>query len=173
MSKYFVLRELLATLSLPLRILYTDFISIVGGNNRKIKLENATHPCPRCKKPDTVQLTRYENELIIFNRRIALPNNMNVRYECNQCKWKDQNLPENDPSNQLMLSSDEDIDYFSATNYLFVGSKTNTSETTSSSNSSDLNSKPYSASLYQPSSAPSSSFWKQKPFFLKRASFST
>lgn len=149
--------------------------SLVGGNDRKIKLENATHPCPRCKKPDTVQLTRYENELIVFNRRIALPNNMNVRYECNQCKWKNESLPENDPSNKLMLSSDEDVDYFSATNYLFVGSKTLTNQTAHSSDSSDLTSKSYSASLYQPSTTPStsSSSWKQRPFFWKRASCST
>ncbi|GAN01352.1 hypothetical protein MAM1_0006d00785 [Mucor ambiguus] len=156
-----------------LECLYTDSKSLVGGNDRKIKLENATHPCPRCKRPDTVQLTRYENELIVFNRRIALPNNMNVRYECNQCKWKNQCLPESDPSNQLMLSSDEDVDYFSATNYLFVGSKTLTNQTASSIDSSDLSSKPSSASLYQPSTSPStSSSWKQKPFFLKRASCS-
>ncbi|CAO3635524.1 unnamed protein product [Mucor fragilis] len=152
----------------------SQYFVLLGGNDRKIKLENATHPCPRCKKPDTVQLTRYENELIIFNRRIALPNNMSVRYECNQCKWKNQSLPESDPSYKLMLSNDEDVDFFSATNYMFVGSKTLTKQTAFSSDSSDLVSKPYSASLYQPSTTPStSSSWKQKPFFWKRASCST
>lgn len=149
-------------------ILVFIFHFLVGGNDRKIKLENATHPCPRCKRPNTVQLTRYENELIVFNRKIALPNNMNVRYECNQCKWKNQNLPENDPSNQLVLSHEDGIDYFSTTNYLFVGSKT-------SSSSSDLNAtstcttKSYANSLYRPASKSS---WKQRNLFSKRASCS-
>ncbi|KAI7906811.1 uncharacterized protein BX663DRAFT_419666, partial [Cokeromyces recurvatus] len=62
---------------------------------RKIYLENATHPCPRCKKLDTVQLTRFENELIICNKRIGLPNNMSVRYACKSCNWKNDSLPDN------------------------------------------------------------------------------
>ncbi|KAK4516952.1 uncharacterized protein ATC70_000280 [Mucor velutinosus] len=165
-----------------LRSLYADSKSSVGSNDRKIKLENATHPCPRCKKPDTVQLTRYENEWIVFNRRVALPNNMNVRYECNQCKWKNQILPEGDPSDKLTPSDDEDVDYLSATNYMFVGPKTLTNQTASSSNSSissnssnssNLTSKPYSASLYQPSASRSTTSWKQRSLFMKRASCST
>ncbi|KAG2193819.1 hypothetical protein INT46_003694 [Mucor plumbeus] len=150
---------------------------ILCGNDRKIKLENATHPCPRCKRPNTVQLTRYENELIVFNRKIALPNNMIVRYGCNQCKWKNQNLPESDPSNQLVLSNENNIDYFPTTNHLFVGSNNLVNKSASfSSSSSDLNSatatcitKPYANSLYRPASKSS---WKQKKLFLKRASCS-
>ncbi|KAI8644487.1 hypothetical protein BD408DRAFT_327565, partial [Parasitella parasitica] len=60
----------------------------------KIILENATNWCPRCKRSNTVQLIRCENELIVFNKRIVLPNKMNVSYECNRCKWKNPNLPE-------------------------------------------------------------------------------
>ncbi|KAI9487478.1 MAG: hypothetical protein EXX96DRAFT_553407 [Benjaminiella poitrasii] len=67
---------------------------LLGRNDRKIYLENATHPCPRCKKSNTVQLTRFENELIICNKRIRLPNNMKVRYACKSCNWKNDILPD-------------------------------------------------------------------------------
>ncbi|CAO3631004.1 unnamed protein product [Mucor hiemalis] len=73
---------------------------ILGGNDKKLILENATHPCPRCKKADTVQLTRSETFLIVFNKKIELPNKMRVRYECQKCHWKNETLPDDDPSFQ-------------------------------------------------------------------------
>ncbi|KAI8885106.1 hypothetical protein K501DRAFT_271010 [Backusella circina FSU 941] len=69
---------------------------LLGGHAKKIRLENGSHSCPKCKRPDTVQLTRCETEIIIFNRKIEFPNNMRVRYECRTCRWKNNTLPEDD-----------------------------------------------------------------------------
>ncbi|RCH87059.1 hypothetical protein CU098_000906, partial [Rhizopus stolonifer] len=81
---------------------------LVGGNDRKILLENTTHPCPRCKRDGTVQLTRFENELILFNKHFDLPNHMQVRYACRVCHWKNENLPDDDPFFQC-IPKDSDL----------------------------------------------------------------
>lgn len=67
------------------------FVSLVGNSGKKISLEHASHPCPRCKNHASVQLTRSEKQLIVLNKRIA--NNMRVRYECSKCNWKNEELP--------------------------------------------------------------------------------
>ncbi|KAI9497774.1 hypothetical protein BDB00DRAFT_745644, partial [Zychaea mexicana] len=64
---------------------------IVGNSGKKISLEHASHPCPKCKADASVQLTRSEKQLIVLNKRIA--NNMRVRYECSKCNWKNEELP--------------------------------------------------------------------------------
>lgn len=84
---------------------------IVGGNDKKLILENSAHPCPKCKKLDTVQLTRSETCIIIFNKRIELPNSMRVRYECRMCHWKNETLPDDDPSYQTIPKYNEEEDY--------------------------------------------------------------
>lgn len=81
---------------------------LVGGNDKKLILENATHPCPRCKREDTVQLTRREKNLILFNKRIELPNSMRVRYECRTCNWKNETLPDDDPLFQAISCRNEE-----------------------------------------------------------------
>jgi hypothetical protein len=68
----------------------TRFI-LLSNSGKKISLEHATHPCPRCKNQNSVQLTRSEKSLILLNKRLT--DNTTVRYECSQCKWKNQNLP--------------------------------------------------------------------------------
>ncbi|KAG2219120.1 hypothetical protein INT45_009787 [Circinella minor] len=68
--------------------------TIVGGHDKKIPLEQQYHPCPRCARP-TVQLTRSETQFVIFNQKIGKSTNMRVRYECNICGWKNENLPDN------------------------------------------------------------------------------
>ncbi|SAM05900.1 hypothetical protein [Absidia glauca] len=68
----------------------TSFI-FASKSGRKISLENASHPCPQCKSPASVQLTRSERQLILLNRRIKDTNS--VRYECNECGWKNAELP--------------------------------------------------------------------------------
>ncbi|KAG2201430.1 hypothetical protein INT47_001479 [Mucor saturninus] len=78
---------------------------LFNGNDKKLILENATHPCPGCKRQDTVQLTRSEKNWIVFNRRIELPNSMRVRYECRKCRWKNETLPDDDPSFQIPTAS--------------------------------------------------------------------
>ncbi|KAI7899443.1 uncharacterized protein BX663DRAFT_520941 [Cokeromyces recurvatus] len=70
--------------------LMTGFI-IISNSGKKISLEHASHPCPRCKNPTSVQLTRSEKSLIVLNKRIT--DNSTVRYECSQCRWKNQMLP--------------------------------------------------------------------------------
>ncbi|KAI8330056.1 hypothetical protein BC941DRAFT_441396 [Chlamydoabsidia padenii] len=67
---------------------------IIGGNERKIPLEQQRHPCPRCHHIASVQLTRCETQLVILNKTIGKPNNMRVRYECCECHWRDQQLPD-------------------------------------------------------------------------------
>ncbi|CAO3646022.1 unnamed protein product [Cunninghamella echinulata] len=67
---------------------------IFGGNDRKIALEKMFHPCPRCQNSASVQLTRCETQLVILNKNIGKPNKMRVRYECSQCRWKSEELPE-------------------------------------------------------------------------------
>ncbi|KAI8096321.1 uncharacterized protein BX664DRAFT_291133 [Halteromyces radiatus] len=67
---------------------------LIGGNERKIPLEQQYHPCPKCHHTASVQLTRSETQLVILNKTIRKPNNMRVRYECRECHWKDQNLPD-------------------------------------------------------------------------------
>lgn len=64
---------------------------LVSNSGKKISLEHACHPCPRCKNQNSVQLTRSEKSLIVLNKRIT--DNSTVRYECSQCKWKNQMLP--------------------------------------------------------------------------------
>jgi hypothetical protein len=68
----------------------TGFV-LVSNSGKKISLEQASHPCPRCKSQNSVQLTRSEKSLIVLNKRIT--DNSSVRYECSQCKWKNQMLP--------------------------------------------------------------------------------
>ncbi|CAO0799992.1 unnamed protein product [Mucor circinelloides] len=68
----------------------TGFV-LVSNSGKKISLEHASHPCPRCKNQSSVQLTRSEKSLIVLNKRIT--DNSSVRYECSQCKWKNQMLP--------------------------------------------------------------------------------
>ncbi|KAI8380783.1 hypothetical protein BD560DRAFT_387101 [Blakeslea trispora] len=68
----------------------TGFV-IVSNSGKKICLEQASHPCPRCKSPNSVQLTRSEKSLIVLNKRLT--DNSRVRYECSQCKWKNEMLP--------------------------------------------------------------------------------
>lgn len=64
---------------------------LVSNSGKKISLEHASHPCPKCKKQNSVQLTRSEKSLIVLNKRIT--DNSTVRYECSHCKWKNQMLP--------------------------------------------------------------------------------
>ncbi|KAL0097958.1 hypothetical protein J3Q64DRAFT_1716049 [Phycomyces blakesleeanus] len=64
---------------------------IVANPGKKISLEHATHPCPRCKHQSSVQLTRSEKQIIVLNKRIS--DNTSVRYECSQCRWKNEELP--------------------------------------------------------------------------------
>jgi S-adenosylmethionine:tRNA-ribosyltransferase-isomerase (queuine synthetase) len=92
----------------------------VGGNDRKILLEKATHPCPRCSRPDTVQLTRFESELILFNKRIALPRNMTVRYACKVCKWRNKALPDDDPSFAMLEQTLQENDCLFLSNSTMV-----------------------------------------------------
>ncbi|KAI8061557.1 hypothetical protein BC940DRAFT_262554 [Gongronella butleri] len=66
----------------------------IGGNARKIPLEQQYHPCPRCRHSASVQLTRSETQLVIMNKLIGKPNNMRVQYECRQCRWKNEQLPD-------------------------------------------------------------------------------
>ncbi|CEJ04387.1 hypothetical protein RMCBS344292_18350 [Rhizopus microsporus] len=68
----------------------TGFI-LVSNSGKKISLEQAYHPCPKCKNQSSVQLTRSEKSFIFLNKRIT--ENSRVRYECSQCKWKNQMLP--------------------------------------------------------------------------------
>ncbi|KAI8993385.1 hypothetical protein BDB01DRAFT_776129 [Pilobolus umbonatus] len=68
----------------------TGFV-LVSNSGKKISLEHASHPCPRCKNQGSVRLTRSEKSLIVLNKRIT--DNSTVRYECSQCRWKNQMLP--------------------------------------------------------------------------------
>lgn len=68
----------------------TGFV-LVSNSGKKVSLEQASHPCPKCKSQNSVQLTRSEKSLIVLNKRIT--DNSRVRYECSQCKWKNQMLP--------------------------------------------------------------------------------
>ncbi|KAI8374431.1 uncharacterized protein BYT42DRAFT_518120 [Radiomyces spectabilis] len=68
---------------------------LLGGQDKKISLEQQRHPCPRCKHESSVQLTRCETQLVIFNKHVGKPNKMRVRYECSECGWKAESLPEN------------------------------------------------------------------------------
>ncbi|ORZ00192.1 hypothetical protein BCR43DRAFT_521265 [Syncephalastrum racemosum] len=89
---------------------------IVGNSGKKISLEHACHPCPRCKSEASVQLTRSEKQIIVLNKRIA--NNMRVRYECSKCNWKNEELPyDSDVVAQLQQylserSDDEQFTYY-------------------------------------------------------------
>ncbi|KAI8391012.1 uncharacterized protein BYT42DRAFT_478843, partial [Radiomyces spectabilis] len=62
-----------------------------SSSGKKISLERATHACPRCKNKASVQLMRCEKQVILFNKRIT--DNTTVRYECSQCRWKNEELP--------------------------------------------------------------------------------
>ncbi|KAG0173842.1 hypothetical protein DFQ28_002549 [Apophysomyces sp. BC1034] len=84
---------------------------IVGNPGKKISLERASHPCPRCKHL-SVQLTRSEKQLIVLNKRIA--NNMSVRYECSNCKWKNEELPDDDTDLRSYRSDQSDNYYLSS-----------------------------------------------------------
>ncbi|KAI7868185.1 hypothetical protein BDF14DRAFT_1797081 [Spinellus fusiger] len=68
----------------------------VSSPGKKTLLEHATHPCPRCKHQGSVQLTRSDKQLIVLNKRIS--DNTSVRYECSQCRWKNEQLPYDSPS---------------------------------------------------------------------------
>ncbi|CDH50223.1 predicted protein [Lichtheimia corymbifera JMRC:FSU:9682] len=72
--------------------------TIVGEHGKKIPLEQQYHPCPRCEHPQSVQLMRSESHLVILNKHFGKTSNMRVRYECHQCGWKNENLPDNDTS---------------------------------------------------------------------------
>ncbi|KAI9029037.1 hypothetical protein CLU79DRAFT_832409 [Phycomyces nitens] len=74
---------------------------LFGGLDKKISLEQQRHPCPKCKHQASVQLTRCETQLVVFNKTIGKPNNMRVRYECNECGWKNENLPDNPNMTQV------------------------------------------------------------------------
>lgn len=74
----------------------TGSFVIAANPGKKISLEHATHQCPRCKNPTSVQLVRSEKQLILLNKKIT--NNMHVRYECSNCKWKKTELPDDDTS---------------------------------------------------------------------------
>ncbi|ORX60670.1 hypothetical protein DM01DRAFT_1404897 [Hesseltinella vesiculosa] len=65
---------------------------VAGRSGKKVVLEHLGHPCPKCKALATVQLTRTERQLILFNRRIK--DTATVRYECHACDWKNRSLPE-------------------------------------------------------------------------------
>ncbi|KAI7871618.1 hypothetical protein BDF14DRAFT_1715560, partial [Spinellus fusiger] len=67
---------------------------LVGGQDKKIPLEQQRHACPKCKCSVSVQLTRCETQLVVFNKTISKLNNTYVRYECNECKWKNEKLPD-------------------------------------------------------------------------------
>ncbi|KAI8371606.1 uncharacterized protein BYT42DRAFT_580843 [Radiomyces spectabilis] len=101
----------------------TGSFVLVSNSGKKISLEHASHPCPKCKSEASVQLMRSEKQLILLNKRIA--NNMRVRYECNKCKWKNEELPYDDDSlshiqRYLSDESDEAIDAF----YFYAPSST-------------------------------------------------
>ncbi|KAI9265048.1 hypothetical protein BDA99DRAFT_507533 [Phascolomyces articulosus] len=83
--------------------------TIVGGHDKKIPLEQQYHPCPRCARP-TVQLTRSETQFVIFNQKIGKSTNMRVRYECNICGWKNENLPDNPNDGSTQYQSWEQDD---------------------------------------------------------------
>ncbi|KAI7859487.1 hypothetical protein BDC45DRAFT_530721 [Circinella umbellata] len=98
---------------------------IVGNSGKKISLEHASHPCPKCKASASVQLTRSEKQLIVLNKRIA--NNMRVRYECSKCSWKNEELPyDNDMLTQLehYLAQTPDEEQYT---YYFSSSPTSSS----------------------------------------------
>lgn len=85
---------------------------LVSNNGKKISLEQAYHPCPKCKNENSVQLTRSEKSFILLNKIIS--ENSTVRYECSQCKWKNQMLPANIRESEeleryLSETSNEDI----------------------------------------------------------------
>lgn len=65
---------------------------LLSNAGKKISLEQAYHPCPKCKSQNSVQLTRSEKSFIVLNKIIS--ENSSVRYECSQCKWKNQMLPQ-------------------------------------------------------------------------------
>lgn len=80
----------------------------VGGQDKKIPLEQQFHPCPRCNHPSSVQLTRSETQLVIFNKQIGKSSNMRVRYECRLCGWKNEILPDNpDDPHQFWHEDDQ------------------------------------------------------------------
>ncbi|KAI8088787.1 uncharacterized protein BX664DRAFT_358430 [Halteromyces radiatus] len=62
-----------------------------GKSGRKISLENVAHSCPQCKSEASVRLTRTERQLIILNKRIK--DSISVRYECEDCSWRNTELP--------------------------------------------------------------------------------
>ncbi|KAI9479528.1 hypothetical protein BDB00DRAFT_858705 [Zychaea mexicana] len=82
--------------------------TLVGGHDKKIPLEQQYHPCPRCDRP-TVQLTRSETQFVIFNQKIGKSTNMRVRYECQICGWKNENLPDN-PNDRSYSSWEDETD---------------------------------------------------------------
>ncbi|KAI8137180.1 hypothetical protein BJV82DRAFT_675073 [Fennellomyces sp. T-0311] len=83
--------------------------TLVGGHDKKIPLEQQFHPCPRCEE-SSVQLTRSETQLVIFNQRIGRSTNMRVRYECQSCGWKNENLPDNPHDDSLNPSWEDGSD---------------------------------------------------------------
>ncbi|KAI8098080.1 uncharacterized protein B0P05DRAFT_523327 [Gilbertella persicaria] len=65
--------------------------TIVSTPGKRISLEKASHPCPKCRHQASVQLIRSERQWIVFNKCIS--NSMRVRYECSKCRWKNEELP--------------------------------------------------------------------------------
>jgi hypothetical protein len=133
----------------------------VGAKDRKISLENAKHKCPKCRHHDSVQLTRFENELVICNRKIGLSNHMNVLYNCKHCNWKSKALPDDDPSFAIAETTDDNF----LLPDIFVGSK-NTDVTLSSSFNSSEDSSCSSPDMSRRSSV--ATCWRKKGLSLKR-----
>lgn len=97
----------------PYLFIMSGFI-ILSNSGKKISLEQAYHPCPKCKHQNSVQLTRSEKSFVLLNKRIS--ENSSVRYECSQCKWKNQTLPENaresvELERYLSETSNDDISF--------------------------------------------------------------
>ncbi|KAI8344147.1 hypothetical protein BC941DRAFT_342146, partial [Chlamydoabsidia padenii] len=66
---------------------------------RKVSLDHTSHPCPHCHHNASVRLVRSERQLVLFNRRVRDSNS--VRYECDQCRWKNTELPTETTKSQL------------------------------------------------------------------------
>ncbi|KAG2235224.1 hypothetical protein BDF21DRAFT_427428 [Thamnidium elegans] len=65
--------------------------TFVSKPGKKTSMEQASHPCPKCKHNASVQLIRSEKQWIIFNKIIS--SIMRVQYECSRCSWRNEELP--------------------------------------------------------------------------------
>ncbi|KAI8990803.1 hypothetical protein BDF20DRAFT_840898 [Mycotypha africana] len=91
----------------------------IHNNKSKIQLETATHPCPKCKRPDGVQLTRFKHEITVLKRTISLPNNMSVKYACKYCSWRKKALPDDDPFFHIFNDVSSIGNYFNDANHKY------------------------------------------------------